>query len=96
MAAQPCSIASPLIDEDAIAPATAARSTINCTHGFGALRYSPDDQAAAHVLQGQLLAAWKRLPPEFRKQVMEHFEKLDHGGEDWVWRAVAELDLLPK
>jgi len=27
---------------------------------------------------------------------MEHFEKLDHGGEDWVWRAVAELDLLPK
>jgi hypothetical protein len=32
----------------------------------------------------RLRAAWKRLPPEFRKQVVEHFERLDHGGEDWI------------
>lgn len=44
----------------------------------------------------RLRAAWRRLPPEFRKQVMAQFEELDHGGEDWVWRAVEDLDLLPR
>jgi hypothetical protein len=29
-------------------------------------------------------------------QVAAHFEEMDHGGEDWVWRAVKELDLMPK
>jgi hypothetical protein len=48
------------------------------------------DRAASDALRGE------RPPPEFRKQVVEQFEQLDHGGEDWVWQAVAELDLFPK
>jgi hypothetical protein len=45
---------------------------------------------------GRLRAAWHGLPPEFREQVMEHYEELDHGGEDWIWRAIKEMDLMPK
>jgi hypothetical protein len=44
----------------------------------------------------RLKAAWRRLSPEFRAQVAEHFEQLDHGGENWVWKAIAELELMPK
>lgn len=43
----------------------------------------------------RLRAAWKRLPPEFRKEVLAYYEHMDHRGEDWVWRAVEALGVWP-
>jgi hypothetical protein len=45
----------------------------------------------------RLRKAWSRLPPEFRAQVLEHFERLDKdSGEEWCWRAIKELNLCPE
>jgi hypothetical protein len=36
------------------------------------------------------------LPPEFQREVAAQARKMDCGGADWVWRAIEELDLMPK
>jgi hypothetical protein len=45
---------------------------------------------------GRLRAAWRRLPSEFRREVMAHYAGLDHGGEDWGWRIIEEQGLFPE